>query len=205
MSSIVAERVRRHAAPAAFGAGLMLFFGFLYLQEPGGTDLFGRASWVFYQTLRIGGVAMAITAAALLTGHRLTLVADAVVAVVLGVLLVGTGAVMLLDGGGMVQTVINFVCGGGFLSAALQSWREYAGLATHKGTSDSESNAAPAKTYLAVPRRISDQAQRADGGAELSACGGPPRGAPIPRAPDPAPPPEGYLATLAKKTRPGSE
>ena len=72
-------RVRQNAAPAAVGAVFLLYFGFFQLAEPTGTGLFDRASWVFYHTLRVGGVAMAVVALWSLAGQAVTLAIDAVV------------------------------------------------------------------------------------------------------------------------------
>ncbi len=121
-------QVRRHVTPAAIGAVLLLYFGFNHLAEPTGSDWFHRAAWVFFHTLRIGGVSMGVVVVGLAMGHPLALAFDALVAVVIGVLLVGTGVVMLLAGGEAAQSIINLVCGSGFVSSGVHSWREYAAL-----------------------------------------------------------------------------
>jgi len=129
MSLDAAQRVRSQLFPALIGAALMLYFGFVQMAEPTGTDLFNRAAWVFYQTLRLGGVAMALVAASLLTGHPLALIADAVVTVICGLLFVGTGGGMLLGGGEMIQIVINLFCGTSFVSSGMRSWKGYYNIA----------------------------------------------------------------------------
>ena len=129
MSADVSGRVKTQASSAWIGAAMLLFFGFGYLTEPSGTDLFSKAAWVFYQTLRIGGIAMAAAAAFLTTGHTLALAVDAVVAVTVGLLLIATGAVMFIDGGEALQPLINVICGTGFASSGRRSWAAYTSLA----------------------------------------------------------------------------
>ena len=123
--AVVAARVRQNVVPAAIGAAFLLYFGFLHLAEPTGTDLFNRANWVFYQALRLGGLAMAAVALWSMLGQGITLAVDAVIAVVIGGLLILTGLAMAIDGGDMLQTVINVVCGGMFISSGLHNWKDY--------------------------------------------------------------------------------
>jgi hypothetical protein len=121
----ITRQVRAHAGSAALGAALMIFFGFFYVSEPSRTDLFGKAAFVFIWTLRMGGVLTAVVTLWLATGHRPALFVDAVLAVVIGLLFIGTGLVMLIDGGHWVQSLINLVFGSGFISAGLHSWRNF--------------------------------------------------------------------------------
>lgn len=116
------DYIRGQAGSALLGAGFMLFFGFGYMGEPTGTDLFGRAAWVFFQTLRIGGVAMLLTAGALISGRVMALLVDAVVAGIIGLLFIATGAAMAVDGGDIAQTAINLICGYGFATSARRNW-----------------------------------------------------------------------------------
>lgn len=125
---LTASAVRSRVAPAAIGALLLLYFGFAHLSEPTGTDLYHRAALVFYYTLRFGGLAMALAAMALATGHRLALAIDAVTTVPIGLLLIGTGVVMFVDGGDMPQSLINVLCGGGFVSSGRHHWRVFRSL-----------------------------------------------------------------------------
>lgn len=120
--------VRRNAGPAGLAAALLLFFGFYYLARPSGSDLFSIAALVFYYTLRIGGIAMAIVALWSLSGHTAALFVDAIVSVAIGVMLLLTG-LGLLTGGDLLQTVLNVVIGGMFISAGWRSGRDYFGLA----------------------------------------------------------------------------
>jgi len=109
-------------------AALLLFFGFYYLARPSGSDLFSIAALVFFYTLRIGGIAMAVVALWSLSGHGAALFVDAIVSVVIGLLLVLTG-LGLLTGGDLLQTVLNVVIGGMFISAGRRSGRDWLALA----------------------------------------------------------------------------
>ncbi len=125
MPASAACRVRRAATGTAIGAALLLFFGFVHLARPTGTDLFSQAWLVVYYALRIGGVASAAIAVWLWTGHRPALIVDAVVAVLLGVIFVLSGLAMLFDGGGAFQSAIITICGGSFVSSGFRNGRDY--------------------------------------------------------------------------------
>lgn len=108
----------------------MIYFGFFYgLTEPSGTDLFSRANWVFFHTIRLGGIAMAVLALCSLSGQRLTLIVDAIVSIAIGLLFALTGVVMLIDGGGILQSVLNVMFGWMFVSAGRRNWSDYYALA----------------------------------------------------------------------------
>ena len=123
-----AARVRQNAGSAAIAAALMIYFGFFRLLEPSGSDLFQRAGWVFYHTLRIGGIVMGLVGAWSLLGHRPVLLVDAAASIIIGALLILTGAAMGIDGGDLLQTVFMIVFGIMFISAGVRSARTYADL-----------------------------------------------------------------------------
>jgi hypothetical protein len=118
-------RVRANAGGAAIAAALLIYFGFFRLVEPSGTDLFDRAGWVFYHTVRLGGVIMAGLSAASLLGHPAVLVLDCAASLVIGALLGVTGLVMKAAGGGIEQLIISVFCGGLFISSGLRNGRDY--------------------------------------------------------------------------------
>lgn len=124
-SETIAARVRQNAGSAGFAAALLIYFGFFSLSIPGTSDLFGKANLVFVYTLRIGGVAMAVIALGSLVGLRMVLIVDAVVSITIGVVLILTGVLMLIDGGAVMQTIINVICGGMFFSAGTRNGAEY--------------------------------------------------------------------------------
>ncbi|MCH8252050.1 MAG: hypothetical protein IID36_06320 [Planctomycetes bacterium] len=132
-TSRTASIVRRGAGAAAIGAAFLLYFGFVQLTLPTGSDLFSKANLVFLYTLRFGGVALALIAIGSLTGAPLVLMVDAIVCVAIGVLFILTGILMLVDGGGGLQTIINCVCGAMFMSAARRNWQDYR-VCTNRGS-----------------------------------------------------------------------
>jgi len=198
--AVVAARVRQNVAPAAVGAAFLLFFGFYRLAEPTGAELFDRASWVFYHTLRVGGLAMGAVAAWSMLGQPITLAVDAVVTVAIGALLILTGLGMAVDGGPMVQTIINVVCGGMFTSSGVRNWRDYRFFSATKtsnhpaiptrdlGDLDRRPHASP--DVRRKPPSPTQGEGRGEGREHREAA------TPI------APPPEGFLASLAKKPPP---
>ena len=178
------RRVRGNALPAAVAAALLLYFGYGRLSEPSGTDLFHQAGWVFYHTLRLGGLAMAAIAVWSWIGQRHALIVDAVASTVIGLLLIVTGAAMIIDGGDALQTLINVVCGGMFVSSGIRNGRDYFALV-------------PATAAEVVDARI-----RTDKPPSREA---PPASHSKPQAAPPAestmtPPADGYLAALARKS-----
>jgi len=179
-----AMRVRQNVAPAAIGALLLLYFGFLHLAEPTGTDVFGRASWVFYHTLRLGGLAMGVVALWCVLGQSVALVVDAVITVLIGVLLILTGLAMAVDGGDMIQTIINVVCGGMFISSGVRNWRDYRFLGA---------TLASTRTKIPAPPFPLPKEGRGEGQRQRESM------TPV------VPPPEGFLASLAKKKPPPND
>jgi len=138
-SSPVAARVRANFVPAVIAAVLLILFGFLYLAKPTGTDLYSRSAQVFYHTLRIGGVAMALIAMWSLTGRRHALLADAVASLVIGLLFILSGGGMIVDGGGVFPSSLNILFGLMFMSAGLHNGRAFAAFASpgrHEDLSD---------------------------------------------------------------------
>ena len=198
-----AMRVRQNVAPAAIGAAFLLFFGFLRLTEPTGTELFDNASWVFYHTLRLGGLAMAAIAAWSVFGHPITLAIDAVVTVAIGTLFIITGLGMAVDGGAMGQTIINVVCGGMFISTGVRNWKDSRVISATRipknpalptrdhGDFDRSPRASP--VIRRKPPSPSQGEDRNEGRAQREST------TPI------APPPEGFLASLAKKPPPSDD
>lgn len=128
----IALRVRQNAGSAALAAACLMFFGFLGgFQPPEVTNLFTLGDAVFNYTLRIGGVLMAVVAAASLTGRLFALAADASVSAGIGLLLVLSGICMLAGGGGLaVNYVLYVVFGGLFLSVGVRNGREYLAMTT---------------------------------------------------------------------------
>jgi len=215
-----ARQVRQSALGTAIGAALLLYFGFGYLAEPTRTGLFGWSAWVFYQTLRIGGLACAAIACWLWIGQRAALLADAVVAIAVGGLLILTGVGMWIDGGRGPQPLINVVCGGLFVSSGWRNGQEYFALlrvrvtrALHDPASGPPVRQPPAGQEIGPSDSLAARLRRRQSTPEPATPPGPSAGpveaqvSPEPPAkdcvwgtePPPEPPPEGYLASFAKK------
>ena len=223
MPAPAACRVRQAATGTAIGAVLLLFFGFVHLARPTGTDLFSHAWLVVYYALRIGGVASAAIAVWLWTGQRPALIADAVVAVLLGVILVLSGLAMLFDGGGAFESAIITICGGSFVSSGVRHGRDYLQMIARRPTSSS--GAGPTHSPIVGrsdecrPRNVASLLERLMQRSALSgstdSCSDPvsedePGGSEAPlelEAEDASsttdttaePPPEGFLAAFARK------
>ncbi len=121
----VVSHVRRNAGSAGLAAALMLFFGFSHLARPVGNDLFAVSAMLFYHTLRIGGIVMAVIAAWSLLGRPLVLVVDAVASVAIGICFALSGVGLLAGGGEALQSILNVVFGCMFIGAGVRNWREY--------------------------------------------------------------------------------
>ena len=234
--------VRHHTGAAALAGALLIFFGFFYVAQPMGTDLHGKAAAVFFHTLRFGGLAMIAVAVWLSLGHLLALIVDAAVSVLIGVLFVVTGVVMIIDGGGLLQTLINVVCGTMFMATGLQYRSEYRQLTRlYRGAEDLREEdvdvlSAPGDSPLAnqlsksrgkglfrtrrkgapwpespglvdfkPPPRHRPRATPVEDDRPLRLDEPPPEKAEGSPSAGQSPPPEGYLADLAKKERPRKE
>ena len=118
-------RVRENALSAAIAAILLSYYGFSVLAEPTGTGAFERAALVFYHTLRIGGVMMALIAVLSIVGVRVALLLDAIASVGIGMLFAVTGIVMFADGGTGLQPLLNVLFGAMFVSSGVRNGRHF--------------------------------------------------------------------------------
>lgn len=201
----VGSIARRNAVPAAIAAAFMLYFGFLRLASPTGSGIFEQSNWIFYHTLRIGGVVMAVIALLSLAGVVINLAIDAVASLLIGMLFILTGGGMLLGGGDPIQTVINVFVGMMFLSSARGNWSYWqfvqkSGASASSGSAGSIGEARPvagvspiAPGEPSLPERVAQQ--RAEREARLES---PPRDVgrvnaterDEPEIPESAPPPK---------------
>lgn len=148
----IAETVRQNAFPSAIGALCLLYFGFFQLARPTGTDLFSLANLIFFYVLRVGGVFMALIALTSWAGLRAALIIDAVISVTIGALFVVTAVMMLIDGGGGLNTFLIIIFGIMFASAGLRNSRAFFALAPQ--------NADRMQTKSVAPPGYSSQAGR---------------------------------------------
>jgi len=118
--------VRSNTSGSALAAGLLIFFGFIFLAEPvGGAGLFSTGQSLLFLTLRLGGLAMVVISVWLSFGHLPALAADSAVSILVGALIATAGALMLIDGGLWVQALIILVSGGSFLTSGLRNGRDF--------------------------------------------------------------------------------
>jgi hypothetical protein len=113
--------VRSNTGGAALAAGLLIFFGFIYLAEPAS----GAGASVLFHTLRFGGLAMVVVSVWLSFGHLPALAADAAVSILIGALIAFSGAVMLISGYWWVNSLVILVSGGTFLTGGLRNGRDF--------------------------------------------------------------------------------
>jgi len=128
----VEAQVRANAGPAGLVAGLLIFFGFFWFGGAVGTTLFVNADLLFRTTLCLGGLAMVGVAIWSSVGAVPALLADAIVRVVIGVLLVISAVLMLAAAGLALNPCIYIVCGAILVTYGLRAWREYRHLAARQ-------------------------------------------------------------------------
>ena len=204
----VASVVRGNVWSVAIGAALLCYYGFKALATPEGTDLFSRSNLLFFHTVRIGGLALAVLAVWCWLGKPLALAVDGVVSVLIGVLFILSGGGMLIDSGGSIgfNTILIMLFGMMFFGSGRRNWQTYRHLVaggrvvTEVYTETFQTPARPAAPVAHSPGRTTvvktppvhvEDAPAADA-------------APIEQADvdDDEAPPEGFLAAMAKKPPP---
>ena len=130
---IAAGRVRQNAGSAALAAALMIGFGFFTDPQHIGSDLFSVGARLFYFTLRVGGVLLALVAALSLTGRPFVLLIDALLSAAIGVVLVASGGLTLYDGGGF-QSVLALIFGAMFIGAGRRNGLEFQQIREQQGS-----------------------------------------------------------------------
>lgn len=147
MREQVAAVVRSNVPSAMIAALSLALFGFVIkFVIPVVTDMFTLGDAIFGYTMRIGGVAMFLAAAACLTGRPAALVFDAVMSFLIGIGLIVSSVLMISGAGGAgINQILYLIFGGMFVSVGVRNGRLYgsltAGLATLPPT-----NASPAWT-----------------------------------------------------------
>lgn len=121
----VARRVRAEFWPCAISAVLLSYFGFAVFEFQPVTDLFRIGDAIFNYALRIGGVGMALAAAAALTGFSLALLFNAVLSVAIGAALTVGGGFMIAGGGMALNQILYLIFGAMFVSGGLRNGRDY--------------------------------------------------------------------------------
>ena len=201
----IRNKVRRNAGTAAIAAVLMMYFGFEYLQEPTGTDLFSWAAWIFFHTLRIGGITIAILAVWSWIGQPIVVAVDAVVSIIIGAIFMLTGLAMFMDGGGMFQPLLNVVFGWTFIAAARNNWSTYTYIRStliHYTSSPTPFNYTQPATFVdhhnVISKPTTDLTQDIEQSDQVTGT--------LDDHPDNQPPietaPDGFLASFANEEQP---
>lgn len=190
---------RQNALQAGVTALLMLIFGWAYATKGISSSAFYNTTVdVFYWSLRIGGIAMAIAAAFCAAEIRVGLLIEAIVSAVCGMLMALIAVYWMIDAGGFdLQYLLYVIFGGMFISAAASAMRSYRILGMQGGHIPAAS-AERTGGVFGVPggggqRPLHKAAPVAEAVHPASV-----RPASLPKESEP-PPPEGYLAALAKE------
>ncbi len=131
VSHAARRQMRQTALSALVAACLMLFFGFGWnLTGISGDRAYDLSVAVFGWTLRIGGLAMLVSATLCGAGLRWSLAADAVFSGLIALLLGLTGLAWLAFGNW--QGLLSVVFGVLFVNAARQSWAGHREIAAGK-------------------------------------------------------------------------
>jgi hypothetical protein len=205
--------VRQNAGSAGIAALLMLYFGFSALAAPTGTGLFERSNWLLYNTVRIGGVAMAVIAAWSLLGNPLVLAVDAVVSTAVGLSLIVSGGGMLIGGGDAFQNAMLILFGMMFVGAGVRNGRLFAHLSARERRAsnadarlpvDDEAPVAPVDTLQpSLAARLAERSrQKADTSAQTPAE---PESPPTPLSSSERPAAPGDDANPGQQTEPEPE
>lgn len=125
----IAERVKANGSSAGVGAACLMFFGFWYYQLRAlyVVDAFSAGEAISSYTMRIGGVILMLAALWSFAGRLPALLADAIVSVLIGVLLIVSGLLMMSGGMGINQ-VLYLIFGFMFASAGWRNGRDFAAL-----------------------------------------------------------------------------
>ena len=115
------------AVSAAIGAALMLFVGFgLDLKGLADSRLYNVSVDGFTWTMKVGGILMGMVAVLLWAGWRPALLADAILTMAIGAIMIFAGAVWLSQSD--MEGFLLLVFGAVFLRSGWGSWIAHKGL-----------------------------------------------------------------------------
>ncbi len=224
----VESRVRRNASAAGFLAGLFILFGFCgVIGPPSGEGLFYYGDSLFQFTLRLGGIALVVVAVWSSIGTPAALAADAFTSIAIGIGLMAGAVLMVVGNGSILTNLLYFVCGIIFITSGLRLWSEYSSLPREKKVHIEEVDI-PDDLAGSEPAALDDAMADAARAQQAPSASSPedsdlitfdrPARARHARPssviakddtirldklePPNAPPPEGYLADLARKNPP---
>jgi hypothetical protein len=153
---------------------------------------------IFFWSLRIGGIAMALAAALCAADFRAGLLVEALVSIACGALMVLIGIYWMIDAGGFdLQYLLYLIFGGGFISTAAGAMRNYRAIGLQVGQRppyEAEESSSRTDRVFSIPQGGGPSPPyRAEAVHPASV-----RPSSLPAEGEPAPP-EGYLAALAKE------
>ncbi len=127
------SRVRQNVFPAGVAALILLYFGFAVFEFQAVKDTFTLGDTLFNYTIRIGGIALAILAAASLSGRAVVLLADAFVSILVGAGLILGGLLMMAGGAMTTGYFLYLIFGGLFVSSGMRNLRDYRKISGDSG------------------------------------------------------------------------
>ncbi|HKQ49193.1 MAG TPA: hypothetical protein VJZ71_14070 [Phycisphaerae bacterium] len=193
---------RQNALQAGVSALIMLIIGWAFAAKGVSASTFYNTTVdVFFWSLRIGGIAMAISAALCAADFRIGLLVEAMTSALCGLLMTLIAVYWLVDAGGLdLQYLLYVIFGVGFITTTASALRSYRAIGSNGGQSPRYQTADEARAggvfgvpsgggqsphYMATP--VAEAVHPASV-----------RPASLPKEGEP-PPPEGYLAALAKE------
>lgn len=209
---LVRQQTSSYAFGAAIGAAVLLYYGF-------GLNLRGISSSEFYNlsvngltwVCKLGGIVMALLAALLWIGLRPALLADAIVSLILGLLLLAVGGIWIVHRD--FQGLLFVIFGAILLASVRGSWQVYRDLngLLASPTVATEDPADPPPVVPADPAARQEAMERLMASKKREVPAEPPpvvaKPAPQPLRPlekipplaRNEPPPEGFLAELGRE------
>ena len=175
------QHARDNALWAGIAAAMLLFFGWGtsgWLIPADATEFYETTIWVFDWMLKIGGILLAVVAVLCFAGIRLALLCDTFVSGVCGLIMVACPLFWILSDGFGLQYVMYVVFGFMFLNAARGCWVSYRATGGPRRPAPLVPSIAPRAPEPIHPASVHPDSLPADG--------------------EP-PPPDGYLAALAKE------
>ncbi|MBN2559665.1 MAG: hypothetical protein JXQ75_01875 [Phycisphaerae bacterium] len=191
----MSQDAKDNATWAGIAGLLMLVYGWgMGLAGTSDDDFYNTTVAVFDWMLKIGGLCMVVVAVVCFAGQRTGLLIDVLVSGTCGLIMVLCGIYWLLNDGLYIRYMLYIVFGGMFLKAARDCWLSYFASGAVP-TGDAATNGAGGRGWLGVkplepPKPPNPPKAEAPHPASI-------RPKSLPK--DGEPPPEGYLAALAKE------
>jgi len=226
----VEARVRANITPATLTAGMLIFFGYMVFGPPTGDGMFLAGDTLFHYALQLGGFGMIAVAVMSAIGTPYALFTDAIVSGLVGLSLCAGAALMSIASAVTFDYIIYFVAGFTLVMSGLRNWRDYGKLPRTYGDDGLSSEVLeafdqPFGAGVDVSNALGKRGEQAGAGESAPIILQPKKKSlpkrsfsarsgvdvinldDLPAAGQDAnkresPPPQGYLADLARKDRP---